>query len=70
MNWISTMDRRQPEMGKGVLVYLKSGFITVAYKKRREEPNVTVWQLFGDTEGIIDEKDKITHWMPLPEPPK
>lgn len=64
--WINMFDVRYPELGVAVLVHLKSGYITVGYRK--QEQDGVYWQLFGD---VIDNhnKDQITHWKPLPSPP-
>lgn len=55
--WIS-VDERLPEDGSPVVVYLQSGGITIARYDM-------AWGRFR-TSGSIT----ITHWMPLPEPPK
>lgn len=67
--WVS-VEKQGPEPGIGILLYCKSGFITCGYKKKDKEYGFTIWQLFGDTELIIKPDDRITHWMPLPKPPK
>lgn len=65
--WIE-IDKQRPELGKGVLVCLNNGFITVAYLVKTDLGYN--WQLFGDLETLlVDKKDKVTHWMLLPEPP-
>ena len=57
--WISVKDRL-PEMEQDVLV-ADNGFIAV-------------WTFYGDywedSHGWWQEFDEVTHWMPLPEPPK
>lgn len=55
--WIS-VDERVPEDGSPVIVYLKSGGITIARYDM-------AWGRFR-TSGSIT----VTHWMPLPERPK
>lgn len=55
--WIS-VDERFPEDGSPVVVYLKSGGITIARYDM-------AWGRFR-TSGSIT----VTHWMPLPEAPK
>lgn len=55
--WIS-VDERLPEDGSPVVVCLKSGGITIArYDMARGR--------FRTSRSII-----VTHWMPLPKPPK
>ena len=66
MMWINIKHKR-PELGIGVLIYLNGGFITVGYRHKIKEEYF--WQLFGDTEMIVNSNDEVTHWMPLPEPP-
>lgn len=66
--WIS-IDDKKPNIKEGVLVCLNNGFITVAYLVETEI--AYNWQIFGDLDTfLVDKKDKVTHWMPLPEPPK
>lgn len=64
--WIDINDERYPKIGIAVMVHLKSGYISVGYRKETE--NGVYWQIFGD---IIEEPnyDSITHWMPLPKSP-
>ena len=65
--WIPCSERL-PESEREVLVYVKGDFdnsipfITTAYRNSEGD-----WQSDYDGE-VID--SKITHWMPLPEPPK
>ena len=66
MNWISVKDRL-PEDERTVLVYYNFGdkckisfYETLAYYAFDPEPH---WQHEGT--GL-----KVTHWMPLPEPPE
>ena len=71
--WIDASDDKvpRPEFGKAVLVRLKSGYISVGYRKVEANGGsfkTTAWQIFGD---IIDAQnsDELTHWMPLPKAP-
>lgn len=66
MKWIP-VNYEKPESGIGVIIYLMSGFITIGYRKKDEDGYA--WQLFGDTEFIVDENDEVTHWMMLPNSP-
>ena len=61
MEWISVKDRL-PELANDydvvhVLIYLDDGFITGA---DYEKDGFELWADSGE----------VTHWMPLPEPPK
>lgn len=63
MEWISVHDRL-PELEKEVLVYdsfgnMYIGLITDGWKG-----------LYWVDEECINISDIVTHWMPLPEPPK
>lgn len=55
--WISVKDRL-PENNNPILVYM---------------PEEKGWLRYGISIGIIDDgtddKDEVTHWMPLPLPP-
>jgi len=57
-NWVSVKDRL-PEDGRSVLLAFPSGFMCVGRKMRHGE-----WH-----NGQGEVRD-VTHWMPLPEPPK
>jgi hypothetical protein len=70
--WISVKDRL-PELRQEVLVWYDNGY-EVAYLQKFEPPklqypqfnNVEMFEwCFGDFEDF-----DVTHWMPLPEPPK
>lgn len=82
MNWISIKDRLPPE-GQHVLVFFSRGdnsAIGITYQYNNEWTGKSV---FGEkgysidcsyTDGRFDAMGMnckyITHWMPLPEPPK
>ncbi len=69
MEWISVKDN-PPEKGVTVIVYLKSGVMTLGYRPKLKEREL-LWQLFGDMNAITDlNLDLPLYWMPLPEPPK
>lgn len=57
----------KPKLGIAVIVHLKGGFTTVGYRKKDEHGYA--WQLFGDTEFIVNENDEVTHWEDLPKNP-
>lgn len=57
--WISVEDRL-PEEGQSVLVHYVDGWMPVAHLL-----NGKWYQSGGETSWL-----SVTHWMPLPEPPK
>lgn len=62
MDWISVEDRL-PEEGTRVLIYRKDGEMTVDYR-------INICDSYWIWCGLTDEEmQRITHWMPLPEPP-
>ena len=73
--WISTK-KMLPEHDKDVLVYttLYCGTITVATFERSGGSLIGkeggLWFLYMDDEGAFATSEEVTHWMPLPEPPK
>ena len=64
--WVS-VDERLPELGVGILIYLKSGYIGCGYRSKEQE-NDNLW-VFYHTDMEL-KNDKLTHWMPLPQPPQ
>lgn len=74
MNWIS-INKEKPKLGQGVLIALNTGLITIAYRTKEVKEGYNKeysWQLFGDKETHlwVSENDFVTHWQPLPSPPK
>lgn len=65
MNWIKTSERL-PEPGENVLVLDKGLEMNVAYLSAPTNFG-SVWK---DSIKYRVYKPEITHWMPLPEPPK
>lgn len=59
--WISVEDR-QPELDKEVLVAWSNGSVGIA-RHIKDEFEPTEWDTYGSHVNI-------THWQPLPEPPK
>ena len=57
--WISVKDR-MPEPYKFMLVYTERGLYGIDYMIENSESGKAVWAL----------NPKVTHWMPLPEPPE
>lgn len=62
--WISVKDRLPEESGK-VLVYCKDGYMSAVHYSAKH-------QQFNNFDACAkrDEVWDVTHWMPLPEPPK
>lgn len=58
--WISVEDRL-PEEGETVLCYYESDLMGVCTRLHE------IWE---DSYGYWESDDAITHWMPMPEPPK
>lgn len=60
--WISVKDK-EPEIGRAVLLYSEFGIVECGERTlRKYKPYITTW--------THDELIGVTHWMPLPEPPK
>ena len=61
--WISVKDRL-PELGERVIC-TDGGAV---FEQYRVEPSYVygIW----DRSGLKSQMQKVTHWMPLPEPPK
>ena len=65
--WISVGDRL-PEIGDEVLVLTEFKDIRIySYMRIDQETADVVWE---DDYGHWEEIASVTHWMPLPEPPK
>lgn len=58
--WISIKDGL-PQSKENVLCF---------YKFEPESPNVIADNVYFGNGVWMNETDKVTHWMPLPEPPK
>lgn len=62
MEWISVKDRMPEDDATDYLVYGRNGY------------GIVVAIYYGDGEWLTDDLTNITrfvtHWMPLPEPPK
>lgn len=65
--WISVKDRLPPWQGKKVLVVNGHGDVRIYALWKREYGNKWTWL---DERGKFNHVNDITHWMPLPEPPK
>lgn len=68
-DWIN-VDERLPEDSREVLCYYlntegRYGYVVGSYSRRLFEG----WETDIDNNEIYYQPVKITHWMPLPEPP-
>ena len=63
--WISVKDRL-PEDCKKILVVNGRGYISISSLWRKDGSKWT----WVDSAGHFNHVNDITHWMPLPEPPK
>jgi len=68
MEWISVKDRL-PSVGEDILFYHKGGFCGVGQLMPGRE-GVYEWLWWGEIPRCLLKSNCITHWMPLPEPPK
>lgn len=64
MEWISVKDRL-PKVGTGCVVWYKSKY-TYAHIRTA----TYLGSNYFSTTGIQHQTFEITHWMPIPEPPK
>lgn len=64
--WIS-VDDRLPDYDEYVLWYRSDGYVFVEGLDKDED-----WDTFNDFSGLswLGDNIEITHWQPLPEPPK
>jgi len=69
MNWIKIEDQL-PEDGARVITYFEFSGVEIAIYKNLEgtEDEMFGSNLFYNKSGWLT--DDVTHWMPLPEPPK
>ncbi len=74
MEWISVKDRLPKEYEPVLVTYKSSSSVG---RKWCSDGLATIdkckiwhWWDSGDIGDEVDEENKITHWMPLPEPPK
>jgi len=81
MKWISVNDRLPP-IRKPVWAFSldyddESPFIAARMNKQRWAGlqdswayRSGKWKMYSEPESLYQDEYKITHWMPLPEPPK
>ena len=72
MNWISVQER-MPDDGERVLVYIPNAFNNHKVTVRQYHVNYARTELdwwIGGYQNYRVEHGYVTHWAPLPEPPK
>ena len=69
MEWIPVTERL-PEVDKNVLVFACGNEITIGRMKRQTENGYHVFIICHGIARELARPGRITHWMPLPEPPK
>ena len=69
MDWIEWIDAKEklPEIGVFCLASSKERKIGVFVGYLEDDE---VWKFYIGTEGRTVDIDTVSHWMPLPEPPK
>ena len=68
--WIS-VDERLPENDVMVIGYTPcDGFMFVGYYHEEPKYDWKVWRIVTAMRSTKVMKKKVTHWMPLPQPPK
>ena len=69
--WISVEDRL-PESTRMVLCYTPcDGYVFVGYYQKVDSPYwKSYWNIITAMRSTKKVTKKVTHWMPLPEPPK
>lgn len=68
--WISA-DERLPENDVMVIGYTPcDGFMFVGYYHEEKEYDWNVWRIITAMRSTKVMKKKVTHWLPLPQPPK
>ena len=65
-DWISVKDRLPDAKGEYLTAYHPCHWDSVDY--RRTQIDVDTWR--GKTTWAKKKYHRVTHWMPLPEPPK
>lgn len=63
--WVSVKDRL-PEPEENVIIWTKTG--CMKYAQYHEDGSVNPWYVYEDNARAWT--NVISHWMPLPEPPK
>ena len=68
--WIS-VDERLPENDVMVIGYTHcDGFMFVGYYHEEKKYDWKVWRIITAMRSTKVMKKKVTHWLPLPHPPK
>jgi len=69
MDWIDVNDEL-PEIGEEVNVFTVKGIVTSLCRYIRHEGSLNFYWDNRYGGGCVHVQNSITHWMPLPEPPK
>ena len=71
-DWISVSDKLPKTKRRWYLIAAKDGdgnkITTMAFLDVAGDD--VLWLTHNDKDAAYDEWDNVTHWMPLPEPPK
>lgn len=74
MEWSSVLDRLPKRMANKVIVCCKNGYVGFGhyedYKGEKTWYNLESGKPFSAWDVDEDDDHTVTHWMPLPEPPK
>lgn len=70
MEWISVKDRLPEDYEKVIAYCNKTNKYFVGFARKSSYSGDTYWLLVGASGAVYYVKSKVTHWMPLPEPPK
>lgn len=72
MDWISVKDRMPKSIANKVIVCCQNGYVGFAHYEKyngiEEWYNLESQKPFS--EWVEENEYEVTHWMPLPEPPK
>ena len=69
MEWISVKDRLPENEGRLIVLCEKVVMPAHFYPEYVGGPNFEECDIYSNCADFLD-LDKVTHWMPLPEPPK
>ena len=65
------VDSRECDMGNAVLLYTPvDGYVHIGWFMRKDYRGRDLWHTLSAMRSHQTLTKKVTHWMPLPEPPK